>query len=137
MDKELKEADFWITIDKEKNILQCRLCPHFCVLKDGKFGKCKVRQNKEGILYSLVYGKPISMHVDPIEKKPLYHFLPGEKVFSIATQGCNFSCENCQNWEISQVRGIYSADYCKPEEIIEKNKEKIIAYTYTEPTIFF
>ena len=137
---ELKEAKFWKVLDGENKILQCQLCPHFCVLKDKDIGKCKVRQNREGVLYSLVYGKPVSMHTDPIEKKPLYHFLPGEKAFSIATRGCNFSCEHCQNWEISQaVEGVYKEDYCSPKEVVEmaEGKAKIIAYTYTEPTIFY
>jgi pyruvate formate lyase activating enzyme len=136
-----KEALFWKTLDKEKKTLQCQLCPHFCVLGEGEIGKCRVRQNKDGKLISLVYGKPCSLALDPIEKKPLYHFLPGEKALSIATAGCNLRCGNCQNWEISQCNPekINSLQF-KAEDIVKetkKNKVKIISYTYTEPTIFY
>ena len=133
----LKKAEFWKKL--KEDIIQCELCPHFCTLKNEEIGRCKVRKNLRGELFSLVYGKPVSMHLDAIEKKPLYHFLPGEKAFSLATRGCNFACENCQNWEISQAtEGIYKVDYCSPEDVIKRaGKAKIIAYTYTEPTIFY
>lgn len=128
----------------ENKLVHCFLCAHQCRVADGKFGFCGVRQNKDGILYTHVYGKPIAMHVDPIEKKPLYHFLPGSFSFSIATIGCNFHCGFCQNWEISQSRvrdGVeLDTREAAPEQIVKaalKNDCKSISYTYTEPTIFF
>jgi len=134
----MKEALFW---EKKGELVQCKLCPHFCLLKNNEIGKCKVRKNIDGKLISLVYAKPCSLAIDPIEKKPLYHFLPGEKALSIATPGCNLKCKQCQNWEISQAgpEQIKSLDL-KPEEVIKEAKEnrlKIISYTYTEPTIFY
>ncbi len=135
----MKEALFY---KKLKNkIIQCQLCPHFCTLKEGERGNCGVRENNKGKLYSLVYGKPCSLALDPIEKKPLYHFLPGQLALSIATVGCNLSCKHCQNCEISQARPeqVYSKDV-SPEEVIREAKQKnvkIISYTYTEPTIFY
>jgi pyruvate formate lyase activating enzyme len=136
-----KEAMFWKILSKEEKTLQCQLCPHFCVLKEGEIGKCHVRQNKKGKLYSLVYGRPCSLAIDPIEKKPLYHFLPGQQALSIATAGCNLSCGHCQNWEISQQGpDIVNSLSLKPLEVIKEAKReraKIISYTYTEPTIFY
>ncbi|HUT62549.1 MAG TPA: AmmeMemoRadiSam system radical SAM enzyme [Anaerolineae bacterium] len=123
--------------------VQCFLCPHYCVIKSGSRGKCGVRENVEGILYTLVYGKVISSMVDPIEKKPLFHFLPGSSSLSIATMGCNMSCEFCQNWEISQsVKPQYQVigQEMSSEDIINKamkNNCESISYTYTEPTIFY
>ena len=136
-----KEAKFWRVLSKEEKTVQCQLCPHFCTLRDGEVGKCKVRKNISGTLISLVYGRPCSLAIDPIEKKPLYHFLPGKKALSIATPGCNLSCKHCQNWEISQfgVEKVRSLKI-KPEEVIKeakKEKIRIISYTYTEPTIFY
>ncbi|MFH1249184.1 MAG: AmmeMemoRadiSam system radical SAM enzyme [archaeon] len=134
-----KEALYWKRI--KEDIVQCQLCPHFCFLKEDEMGKCGVRQNKEGILRSLSYEKPCSIAVDPIEKKPLYHFLPSQKTLSIATPGCNLKCKFCQNWEISQAKiEEYKIKEVSPEEIINeaiKNKCKIISYTYTEPTVFY
>jgi pyruvate formate lyase activating enzyme len=119
------------------------LCAHRCRISGGERGLCGVRENRGGTLYSLVYGKLISRAVDPIEKKPLYHFLPGTTTYSIATAGCNFFCDFCQNWQISQVThqdgAIYGED-SSPEEIAEDARRRgcrSIAYTYTEPTIFF
>ena len=126
----------------EKNTVHCYLCAHHCKIADQKFGFCGVRQNIGGILYTYAYGEIIAAHVDPIEKKPLYHFFPGSTSFSIATIGCNFRCGFCQNWQISQqsFRGTGSnGERLLPEEIVEialKNKCKSISYTYTEPTIF-
>jgi len=115
----MKEAMLYKTLPEKK--VSCFLCNHRCDIVDLKFGTCGVRQNREGKLYTHVYGEVIAAHVDPIEKKPLYHFLPGTTSFSIATIGCNFRCPFCQNWQISQ------ASYgCQS-----------ISYTYTEPTIFF
>ncbi|MHA1917782.1 MAG: AmmeMemoRadiSam system radical SAM enzyme [Candidatus Ranarchaeia archaeon] len=128
---------------KENNIVHCFLCKHNCRISEGKYGICKVRKNIEGILYSLVYGKIVANNVDPIEKKPLFHVLPGSKSYSISTVGCNFKCLNCQNSDISQpiinnddpIGRIFS-----PDQIVDmaiKAGCKSIAYTYTEPTIFF
>lgn len=122
----------------------CRLCRHECHIKEGGRGICMVRENRGGTLYSLFYGKPAALAVDPIEKKPLYHFHPGSTSFSVATVGCNFQCPFCQNWDISQYGRTRTArDYShevSPEIIAEKAREsgcRTIAYTYSEPTIFF
>ena len=123
--------------------VRCGLCSHRCEVLLGKFGICGVRKNQDGKLCTLVYGEAIASHVDPIEKKPLYHFLPGSTSYSIAALGCNFKCSFCQNWEISQAskRGNTLSGYeLMPETVIreaKKNNCKSIAYTYTEPTIFF
>lgn len=122
----------------------CFLCQHRCLIAPSKFGICGVRKNTEGTLFSHVYGEVIAAHVDPIEKKPLFHFLPGSLSFSIATPGCNFRCPFCQNWQISQKtkRGEDSCDESplSPEEAVrtaERYDCQSISYTYTEPTIFF
>ncbi len=123
--------------------VKCNLCAHRCVIAVGKLGVCKVRQNRGGALVTLVYGETISQHVDPIEKKPLYHFYPGSAAFSIATPGCNFRCPWCQNWEIAHMPrevGIIRGVPLSPEQIVSKAKKsgsRSIAYTYTEPTVFF
>ncbi len=137
----MKEALLYQKLDNDK--VQCNLCAHRCKINPGKSGICLIRENKEGVLYTKVYGKLIARHVDPIEKKPLYHYYPGSKAYSVATPGCNFRCRFCQNWEISQsVSGemIGSGKMATPDQIVEhalKMDCKIIAYTYTEPTIFF
>jgi len=138
----MKEALLYEKLDNRS--VHCFLCAHLCHIADQKFGVCGVRQNINGVLYTHVYGKPISINVDPIEKKPLYHFLPGSFSLSLATIGCNFRCGFCQNWEISQSRTRDGADSqgkdVPCEEIIKaaiKNKCRSISYTYTEPTIFF
>jgi pyruvate formate lyase activating enzyme len=137
----MHEAMFYEKLEDGKVI--CQLCPHYCLIGEGKRGICGVRENREGKLYSLVYGKVVSSAIDPIEKKPLYHFYPGSNAFSLATVGCNLRCVNCQNYSISQLpreRGeIEGKDYT-PESIVSQAKRsgcKSIAYTYTEPTIFF
>jgi len=123
--------------------VQCKLCAHRCQIKAGQRGICRVRENREGKLYTLVYGNLISKNIDPIEKKPLYHFLPGSMSFSIATPGCNFRCEWCQNWQISQMPRLMSlprGQRVMPDEIVNLALEagcRSISYTYTEPTIFF
>ena len=136
--KEGKEALFYKKLGEGGNI-RCELCPHFCFLKNNEIGKCRARQNINGKMISLVYGKLCSMAIDPIEKKPLYHFFPGEKTLSIATAGCNLSCKFCQNWQISQANpDEVTSLILKPEDIIKeaiKQKSKIISYTYTEPSI--
>jgi pyruvate formate lyase activating enzyme len=127
----------------ENKLVHCFLCSQHCRIADKKFGFCGVRQNLNGTLYTHVYGKVISSHVDPIEKKPLYHFFPGTTSFSIATIGCNFRCGFCQNWEISQTNirdGGFPGEEFPSNEIVEtalKYNCKSISYTYTEPTIFF
>ncbi len=128
---------------KEKKV-KCNLCSHRCIIKDGKRGICGVRENQGGILKTLVYGKLIASHIDPIEKKPLFHFMPGSLSYSIATVGCNFKCLFCQNADISQMpsdhNGMITGDLYAPEDVVDaaiKGNCKSIAYTYTEPTIFF
>lgn len=124
----------------KNNVIQCQLCPRFCIIKEGERGFCKVRENKKGKLYSLVYGKPCSANFDNIEKKPLYHFLPGQLTFSIATVGCNLACKHCQNWQISQARPKDVPTLTlTPKAVVDKTKKicKTISYTYTEPTIFY
>ncbi|MBI5151907.1 AmmeMemoRadiSam system radical SAM enzyme [Candidatus Peregrinibacteria bacterium] len=140
--------------------VRCKACSWYCKIPEGTTGICGVRENIKGDLYLLVYGKPIAVHIDPIEKKPLFHFLPGTEIFSIGTYGCSFSCDFCQNWDISQspreLKIQYAADKkalrenlyrmidaCEdwpPEKIVEyciRNKIPSIAYTYNEPAIFF
>jgi pyruvate formate lyase activating enzyme len=123
--------------------VRCFLCSHRCLIADGKRGVCCVRENKEGTLYSLVYEKLISANVDPIEKKPFFHFLPGSRAFSVAAPGCNFRCLHCQNHEISQLprdKEIIMGEKVSGEEIVSlalKYNCASISYTYTEPTIFF
>lgn len=136
----MKEAYLYKKLSDKK--VQCRNCPHYCVIAPGKRGICGVRENIDGKLYALNYGKAIAYHIDPIEKKPFFHFLPGTYSFSIATVGCNFFCPWCQNWDISQgfkkAKEIPGEDL-SPEEIVRVAKEKdlpSISYTYTEPTIF-
>jgi pyruvate formate lyase activating enzyme len=124
-------------LDSDK--VKCNLCHFRCVIANGKRGICGVRENRNGTLYTLVYGKAISYAIDPIEKKPLFHFYPGSTAFSIATIGCNFKCIFCDNWVISQDREIKGEELL-PEEIVYMAKKyecKCISYTYTEPTIFF
>jgi pyruvate formate lyase activating enzyme len=138
----LREAMLWR--GREEGKTECFLCAHRCLISPGKWGVCAVRQNREGKLVTHVYGEVIAAHIDPIEKKPLYHFLPGTTSFSIATVGCNFRCPFCQNWQISQAakkdKGLESGQALSPSEIIEAARKhgcRSISYTYTEPTIFF
>jgi pyruvate formate lyase activating enzyme len=132
---EHRKALFW---EQHDDGIHCRLCPHACVLSEGQSGICHVRTVRDGELTTLVYGYPSALHVDPIEKKPLFHFLPGSKAFSIGTQGCNLSCKFCQNWHLSTQIG-HTFTYVSPEEIIVRAIEsqcKSIAFTYNEPIIF-
>jgi len=121
--------------------IQCVLCPKECVVAPGKRGYCEVRENRDGKYYSLVYGNPCAVHVDPIEKKPLFHVLPGTGSFSIATAGCNFDCKFCQNWEISQARPENTFNYDLPPKDVLRLARKYgcrsIASTYVEPTVFY
>ncbi len=135
----MKEALYYKKL--KENAVNCNLCPTKCVIKQGDFGNCGARKNIDGRLYSLVYGKPVSTAIDPIEKKPLYHFLPGSNSLSVGTLGCNLHCLHCQNYDISQA----DADESSSREILPKdlidiaveNGCKSISYTYNEPTIFF
>jgi pyruvate formate lyase activating enzyme len=137
----MKEASLYQTLENER--VRCFLCHHRCLIKDGSTGICGVRQNRGGTLYSLVYGRIIARHVDPIEKKPLFHFLPASRSYSVATVGCNFKCTFCQNADISQMPADYQrimGEELSPEQIFEdalRSRAASIAYTYTEPTIFF
>jgi len=137
----MREAQLYKGLDGGRVV--CNLCAHKCSISEGKSGVCNVRVNKDGKLYSLVYGELISQHVDPIEKKPLYHFYPGSSAYSIATVGCNFRCQWCQNWEIAHMpheRGSIAGKYSPPEQVVKDviaSQSQSIAYTYTEPTIFF
>jgi len=124
--------------------VRCNLCHHRCVIKNGKRGICGVRENRDGMLETLVYGRLIAQHVDPIEKKPLFHVFPGTLSFSIATVGCNFRCRFCQNADIAQFPidrdGMIAGDVFSPEDVVEaaiRASCSSISYTYTEPTVFF
>ena len=121
--------------------IRCDLCPRFCQLGDKERGFCGVRENQDGKYYTLVYGQVASLNVDPIEKKPFFHFLPGSEAFSLATAGCNLSCKFCQNWEISQMRPEQVKNIYLPPEALVASCERyhcpVIAYTYTEPVVFF
>ena len=141
----IKEAMFYEKLGG--NRVQCGLCSHRCKIDPGSFGVCGVRKNTGGRLDTLVYGEVIATHVDPIEKKPIYHFLPGSYSYSIATVGCNFKCSFCQNWQISQAskmgegwRVEGGGREMTPDEVVKEAKKadcRSISYTYTEPTIFF
>ncbi len=138
----MKEAMLYEKLSDGK--VRCNLCNHRCTLKDGNYGICGVRQNNHGSLFSLVYDRIVASHIDPIEKKPLFQFYPGSRAYSIATVGCNFRCKHCQNSDISQFpinrKGYSAGDQVTPDEIVrdaEGSGCKSIAYTYTEPTVFF
>jgi len=138
----MKEAMFYEKL--EENAVRCHLCAHHCKINESRRGICGVRENRGGILHSLVYGKVVARGIDPIEKKPLFHFHPGSEAYSIATVGCNFRCKNCQNYHISQMpkegEKLIVGEDVSPEEIVAAAKQygcRTIAYTYTEPTIFF
>jgi pyruvate formate lyase activating enzyme len=138
----MKEAMFYEKLEGQD--VRCSLCAHHCLISEGKRGICGVRENTEGVLYSLVYGKPVSMNIDPIEKKPLFHFYPGSTSFSISTVGCNFKCKHCQNYDISQYPKIHHGkvpgENAAPEAVVDAAERagcRSISYTYTEPTIFF
>ncbi|HQO38752.1 MAG TPA: AmmeMemoRadiSam system radical SAM enzyme [Candidatus Omnitrophota bacterium] len=138
-DQPSHEASFY---EKLRNtVVNCRLCPRECVIPDGKRGYCRVRENRTGVLYALSYGQPVAVHTDPIEKKPFFHFLPSSEAFSIATVGCNMNCAFCQNWEISQAKPEDArAGYATAGHIVTQARRsgaQSIAFTYTEPTIFY
>ncbi len=123
------------------SVVTCQLCPKLCRIAPGQSGECRIRVNLDGRLRAVTYGRPCSLHVDPIEKKPLFHFLPGSTNFSIATVGCNLHCTNCQNWEISQANPEEEPAYlCPPGKVVALAKEQqclSVAYTYTDPVVFY
>ncbi len=126
--------------EEGKDRIICLLCRHACKLKEGQVGICGVNKNVDGELKTLVYGHPIAVHVDPVEKKPLYHMLPGSSVLSFGTVGCNFKCPFCQNWDISQETKVNEEINVSPEQMVALALEEgaqAIAYTYNEPTIFY
>lgn len=122
-------------------LVKCELCPRYCILDHGQKGECRIRVNIDGKLYAVTYGYPCSIHIDPVEKKPLYHFLPGTPILSLATVGCNLHCKNCQNWEISQAEPYqYETEFIEPEKIsvlAVQYQCPSIAYTYTEPLAYY
>lgn len=139
----MEEAQFYKKL--KNNETQCELCHHFCRIQAEQTGVCGIRKNKKGELYSLNFGLPIAQNIDPIEKKPLFHFQPGSITYSLGTLGCNFRCKNCQNWEISQIKDINIEKEIKklelvlPQEIVKEalGKEcQSISCTYNEPTVF-
>jgi pyruvate formate lyase activating enzyme len=136
-----REAQFWQKEDDDN--VQCLLCHQHCRIRTGKRGLCGVRENQDGKLMTLVYGNLIATNIDPIEKKPFFHFLPGSLAYSIATVGCNFRCLHCQNADISQIpreTGKIPGDFVPPEDVVVAAKAsgcQSIAYTYSEPTIFY
>lgn len=136
------EAWLYETIQGQR--VRCRLCSHMCVIASGKRGICGVRENQDGVLKTLVYGRLIAAGDDPIEKKPIFHLMPGSRSFSIATVGCNFKCRFCQNADIAQMpadrNGMVTGDPSTPQQVVAAARKRncaSIAYTYTEPTVFF
>jgi len=132
-------ARFWEPLDGNRVI--CRLCPHECLVNEGRRGLCRVRENRNGRFYTLVYGKPVAMGISTIEKAPFHHFHPGHLRQTMATAGCNFSCQHCQNWSLSQ-RDVNQVRYHRltPQQVIEGVKRSglnSVSFTYTEPTVFF
>ena len=138
---ELREAMLFEKLEGQK--VRCHLCGHECVILADQYGVCRVRQNVAGVLKAMTYGLLVAVHVDPIEKKPLFHFLPGTRSLSLACPGCNFQCEFCQNWQISQaprLDPLLRGQAGTPEQLVEAAVAHgcaSISYTYTEPTVFF
>ncbi len=134
----IREAKFYEKLPYKKT--KCKLCPRECVIDDQERGYCGVRENRGGTYYTLVHSRVVTAHIDPIEKKPFFHFMPGAVAFSLATAGCNVNCKMCQNWDISQVRPEQvRATYAPPEKVAglaRQNSCPVIAYTYSEPVVF-
>ncbi|MCK4252313.1 AmmeMemoRadiSam system radical SAM enzyme [candidate division WOR-3 bacterium] len=134
-----QKALYYEKLQKKK--IKCLLCPRKCIITKGNRGFCRVRENRDGEYYTLVHSNPCAVHIDPIEKKPLFHFFPGTTALSLATAGCNFTCKNCQNWDISQANPDQTINFeISPERMVNLALEynaPTIAYTYTEPTVFF
>lgn len=131
-----KEAEFWHSL--ENLTIKCSLCPHNCIISDGKTGICGARKNEKGKLFSLIYGEVTGSGLDPIEKKPLYHYYPGRQILSLGTKGCNFKCPYCQNWHISQFPETNS-NYIPPDKAVGvalREDSFGISYTYSEPLIW-
>ena len=131
-----REALFYEKLDDGR--VRCRLCPNLCVVADGSSGRCMVRKNESGRLYTLSYGNTVTAANDPIEKKPLYHFMPGSPILSIGPNGCTLTCDHCQNWQISQEEA--PVRYISPEDLVElagRDGSIGVAFTYTEPLIWF
>ena len=132
----MKEASFWRSLNGS---VQCELCPHECKIADGKRGICRIRENRGGRLYALTYGRPVSLAVDPVEKKPLFHVYPGSTIYSVGLAGCNLKCSFCQNYDISQADPQDLRTYNAPPETVVGNAKDSgclgIAFTYNEPTI--
>ena len=136
----MKEAMFYRKLDDDR--VQCNLCPHKCILQDGQYGRCRVRTNHGGMLFTEVYDRISSLHVDHIEKKPLYDFFPGSMILSVGSVGCNLRCKFCQNWQISQCDAkADSLRYATVDEIVTQAVEYQgnlgIAFTYNEPTVWY
>lgn len=135
---EEKEAMFYTLTPRG---VKCRLCPHQCNIAEGRTGDCRVRYNQNGKLYTKAWNNPCAVHIDPVEKKPLLHFLPGTNALSLAIAGCNFSCLNCQNWDISQTTPDKTRNYdLTPTQVVNQAQKegcRSIAYTYSEPVTFF
>ncbi|MGR3218251.1 MAG: AmmeMemoRadiSam system radical SAM enzyme [Candidatus Anammoxibacter sp.] len=138
LDKWSREADHY---EQYKNMIRCKLCPHECILKENDRGFCRTRVVKKDKLFTVAYGNPCAVHIDPVEKKPLFHFLPSTSILSVATAGCNLRCLNCQNWEISQSRPGDTRNFdLMPENLAVSTKTRnipSIAYTYSDPVIFY
>ncbi|HCE66138.1 MAG TPA: radical SAM protein, partial [Geobacter sp.] len=137
----MREAMFYQQ-EGEGGRVRCGLCRFRCLIGNGERGICSVRENREGVLYSLNYGRLCAEHVDPIEKKPLFHVMPGSRSYSVSSMGCNFRCRHCQNYSISQVErnAPIRGESATPREVVQRaldNDCGSISYTYTEPTIFF
>ena len=135
----LTEARYYDKLNDKQ--VQCQLCPRQCIISEGRRGTCRIRENREGKLYTLSYGKVCALNIDPIEKLPLYHVQPGSPRLNLATAGCNLSCRNCQNWQLSQrTPEEVESSYLSPEEVVNKALAEgvsFISFTYTEPTIFY
>jgi len=133
-------ARYWVPGASEGAACVCQLCARRCAIRPGESGRCRARRNVGGELRSLVYGRPVSVHVDPIEKKPFFHFLPGSTAYSLGTVGCPLSCKFCQNWQISQARpGDFDAGYMSPRAVVDAavgRGSPVVAFTYNEPTVF-
>jgi pyruvate formate lyase activating enzyme len=132
-------ARYWMPVDSGSKLVQCLLCAHRCSIPEGERGRCRARMNVGGELRSLVYGRPLAIHVDPIEKKPFFHFLPGAEAFSLGTAGCPFRCRFCQNWQLSQSRPEDNPPaFTPPGKVVEEaaaRRAPVIAFTYNEPTV--
>ena len=135
----IREARYYEKLPDRK--IRCKLCPRECVIDDRERGYCGVRENREGVYYTLVHSRVCASHVDPIEKKPLFHFMPGAAAFSLATAGCNVNCKMCQNWDISQSRPEQVRNvYWPPDEVVRRSREAsapVVAFTYSEPVVYY